>query len=709
MLYSAVLNQMLEEAQAREMVAVPAAEPVPVVAAKLKEVSEELKGLPNWVWWRKENGTKVPFVAGSFTRKASSTDPASWRTFDEATKDAVVTNEQGIGFVFRKEDGIVGIDLDGCRNPNTGELAPWAAALVTELNSFTEITPSQTGLHILVRGALPEDSKHVFNLNPAVGYGDKVKIEVFDEARYFTVTGDSLFDGVTPVEECDLSAVVPLFEAVKAKYPAPKAAKKGKEPSALNQNQPVQMQRAEGSTVITTKKNILMHGTIVSTRPFIIEKAETSLEYPSQSEADFALVSVLAMENADPAWIDEQFRASVLMRAKWERLGESTIQKALKTTMSTNAGGSAPSPTVVHEAVADDVLDKEFPGYDGREMPEIPMLVEGFLPKGVVFFGSLPGVGKTWVGLSLAKALTTVKPLFGVFPVKERVGVLYLIPEASDASFKYRLSMMKIPMDKTVFRYRTISQGSTLSLVNELTLAAVKKLLETNRQVLVIVDTAVRFMTGKDENASAQNNLSSESEQLRAIGADVLFMHHAKKDSKKFEMTQEAMLRGTGDFAAMADAVYGLRRDEAMFNRGFGPEQVEVECVKPRDMRNPPLPFRLEFKRKPNKGETEPVSVIEELHDLGYIGTQALQTNLGNRLGAVLASNPGISLNDLCKELNARKETVKELADSLGWKQIPIPGGDKRKFHWSQVVTGEPAGANRDVPADDEASNSVAF
>ena len=68
-----------------------------------------------------------------------------------------------------------------------------------------------------------------------------------------------------------------------------------------------------------------------------------------------------------------------------------------------------------------EVLDKEFPAYDGTEPDGLPMLIEGFMPKGVGFFGSLSGTGKTWVGLSVAKALTSGMPLWGVFPVKETV------------------------------------------------------------------------------------------------------------------------------------------------------------------------------------------------------------------------------------------------------------------------------------------------
>ena len=51
------------------------------------------------------------------------------------------------------------------------------------------------------------------------------------------------------------------------------------------------------------------------------------------------------------------------------------------------------------------------------------------------FLVLLSGTGKTWVGLSVAKALSSGTALWGVFPVKKKTAILYLVPEASDASF----------------------------------------------------------------------------------------------------------------------------------------------------------------------------------------------------------------------------------------------------------------------------------
>ena len=162
------------------------------------------------------------------------------------------------------------------------------------------------------------------------------------------------------------------------------------------------------------------------------------------------------------------------------------------------------------------------------------MLIEGFMPKGVGFFGSLSGTGKTWIGLSVAKALTSGMPLWGVFPVKKPSAVLYLIPEASDASFKRRLGKMRITQDKHLFRYRTITQGITRPLSDPITVAMIQQL-SVEHDVLVVVDTAVRFFRGGDENAAKENNLVQDSDMLRSIGANVLFLHHSPKATSPLE------------------------------------------------------------------------------------------------------------------------------------------------------------------------------
>lgn len=345
--------------------------------------------------------------------------------------------------------------------------------------------------------------------------------------------------------------------------------------------------------------------------------------------------------------------------------------------------------------ITPELLAKEFPAYDGTEPDGLPMLIEGFMPKGVGFFGSLSGTGKTWCGLSVAKALTSGQPLWGVFSVKKPSAVLYLVPEASDASFKRRLGKMGITQDKTLFRYRTITQGIPRPLSDPITVAMIQQLGAT-RDVLVIVDTAVRFFRGGDENAAKENNLVQDSDMLRSIGASVLFLHHSPKATKEAaELTLQNALRGTGDFGAMADFVYAFRRDEKLFAQGEGPEEIEAVCVKPRDF-EPPLPFRLQLKRKAKHGEPGPiVSVIDQMGDLAYVGHAAVKDDHSKMLAAIFQENPLISFNDLVNLLKMKRELVRGFCKrNGGWKQVEevftgTRGKTAKRKRWTQGLVME--------------------
>jgi putative DNA primase/helicase len=93
---------------------------------------------------------KVPYTA-STGRRASTTDPTTWTSFNDAL--AHLDTFEGVGLVLGRE--LIGVDLDKCRDPETGYIEPWAQKIIARLDSYTEISPSGTGLKVLLRGTLP--------------------------------------------------------------------------------------------------------------------------------------------------------------------------------------------------------------------------------------------------------------------------------------------------------------------------------------------------------------------------------------------------------------------------------------------------------------------------------------------------------------------------------------------------------------------------
>jgi len=158
----------------------------------------ELLAQRRWLCWRYETrdgkATKVPYRArADGLTKAKSTDSATW-TDHEAAVAAVAANPKLDGLGFALGDGLVGVDLDHAIDPETGEVAEWASAIVDLLSSWTEVSPSGTGLHIIARGTLPDGSRN------KVGMPGGGTLEVYTGGRYFTVTGRR-FGACETVEE----------------------------------------------------------------------------------------------------------------------------------------------------------------------------------------------------------------------------------------------------------------------------------------------------------------------------------------------------------------------------------------------------------------------------------------------------------------------------------------------------------------------------
>jgi putative DNA primase/helicase len=120
--------------------------------------ARNLRELRQWLCWRSEERggkpTKIPYSPLTGQR-ASSTDSKTWADYRETVKACKEHGYSGIGFVFTAEDDLCGVDLDDCLNPDTGVIEGWAQEIIDELDSYTEISPSGTGVHILLRGELP--------------------------------------------------------------------------------------------------------------------------------------------------------------------------------------------------------------------------------------------------------------------------------------------------------------------------------------------------------------------------------------------------------------------------------------------------------------------------------------------------------------------------------------------------------------------------
>jgi NrS-1 polymerase HBD domain len=261
------------------------------------EETQNIRDLRQWLCWRIEERegkpTKVPYspLTGE---KASTTNPQTWAGYSEAVEAYREHGYGGIGVVFSEDDPFCGVDLDGCLNPEAGEIEGWAREIIEELDSYTEISPSGKGVHVLVRATLPE------------GRNRKGRFEAYDRGRYFTVTGKHL-----PVSPQTIESRQEELRSVLRRVFGEESTNGHTKPVAARE--PLRNDLTDGEVI--QKALAASNGARFSR----LWNGDAS-GYGSHSEADLALCGMLAFwTGGDATRIDTLFRQSGLYRNKWDR------------------------------------------------------------------------------------------------------------------------------------------------------------------------------------------------------------------------------------------------------------------------------------------------------------------------------------------------------------------------------------------------------
>jgi putative DNA primase/helicase len=298
-------------------------------------VPQELKACPQWVVWKLEprhgqdNPTKVPYNART-SKKADSTNRATWETFDTARACYDRGGFTGVGFVLDREDEFVGIDLDGCVHPN-GEIAEWAGKIIERLDSYTELSPSGKGVRIFVRGKLPPGCRKLDSGEDKAipGLGRNPGIEAYDWGRYLTVTGNHVKGTPLTVEARDEE-----LKAFHADMEKQAGGGRARGPGGGQVN-------VQGNPLTVSDEEVVERLTKGSRSAKFLRlyvEGDTLGHSGDRSRADLALVVMLCRgTNGCREQIDRLFRHSALMRPKWDEkrgdrtYGERTIDRALST------------------------------------------------------------------------------------------------------------------------------------------------------------------------------------------------------------------------------------------------------------------------------------------------------------------------------------------------------------------------------------------
>lgn len=251
--------------------------------SQFERIPKALRFYRQWICWRLEDAgglkpTKVPY-SPLFGGKASVTNPNSWASYDEALAAFERGGFSGIGFILTDADPFTFIDFDDTEGDE--ELLNWHKSVHNTMNSYSEWSPSGTGIHCIVKGRVPRGRR-------------RNKLEVYSELRFMTMTGEVYCDAPIADRQDMLDE---LWEHLGG----------NQEIIELASDQP---QREDDNSVIEK-----MFAAANGTKAKDLYDGDWQKYYPNQvgaSEADFGLIDIIAYYSQNRAQIKRVFGYSEL-------------------------------------------------------------------------------------------------------------------------------------------------------------------------------------------------------------------------------------------------------------------------------------------------------------------------------------------------------------------------------------------------------------
>jgi len=295
------------------------------LSVNFDSIPKRLRAYPHFVVWQYElvdDELKKPPFDPKTGKRASVRRPDTWGSFAEARAAYATDRYAGVGIVLTTDMGIVGIDIDHCIEGE--QISDQAQHIITVIDSYTEISPSGTGIRIMLEGKLPG------------AFRRSGQLELYEDMWYLTITGHRIPN--TPMN------VQPRHRELYGLYQHVFQLASGKKMRentgvVVGLRPPFAMQISRTDEKVLTKALAAKNG--ANFRRYY--HGDTSLwegdgaRHTSQSEADFTLVLLLLYwTNNDASQVDRLFRQSGLMREKWDRpikeqetYGERIIKDAL--------------------------------------------------------------------------------------------------------------------------------------------------------------------------------------------------------------------------------------------------------------------------------------------------------------------------------------------------------------------------------------------
>jgi len=463
--------------------------------------------------------TKAPYRVGSNGKRlASTTNPSTWSSYEAALADKTALHAAchigvyGIGYVFTADDPYLGGDLDDCVEGAT--VHPDAQAVIDKLGGYAELSPTTDGVKVIVRASLNGFPRHKTPKTPWGGV-----FEVYDQGRFFTITGHALTEcNEIPDRQAEVEEVLGQM------FPP--------EPEQNPRTAP-----SPAQAVNLSDQDLLGHAFANPVNGADIERLWNgdSSRYASPSEADCALANhLLYMTGGDEARADALFRQSGLMRPKWNRddYRTKTIAKAgLGLRIDTRFGqpvravSTPTSPEAFYELGGRSFSHAELLAAD---FPPPQFLVDNLIERGTLgTIAALPEMWKSWLAVELAHKIAVGGGEFLGREVQTCGPVGYWWQDDSSGNMAARVRQYtelhgftgELPIRWNLNRGLILPRGIDL----------LREEIEREEQVLVVLDSLYNFALGMElkgeEVAALYARLKAE--VCDPTGCTILTIDHA--------------------------------------------------------------------------------------------------------------------------------------------------------------------------------------
>ena len=612
-----------------------------------KGMPMELTEYDQWTAWKtnhqkgKKKPSKVPYNA--LTEKfANVTDSKTWADFETVQAAYEDGDYSGVGFVLTDNDPYIGIDLDGCfRN---GKITPEAKEIVDRFHSYTERSPGGNGLRIFIEGDLPESGRR------------KGNIEFYSSGRYLTVTGRHY-----PIKRLNPRKIQNHQNEIIKLYNEIFADDSKNEIDIKLNYEPLEFKKS--SVVMDARAYFHANREILKKFSVLYNKGDwKSLKYESQSEADLALCNLLArLYEGDPAYIDDAFRASKLMRLKWRRKDyrEETIKKAIA-----KYRKLYPEKLTGTPSWEDIEKDKKYNAFRSvltvnefikLENSPIQKILDPWIemPSSILIYG-LPGTAKTVFALALLKHIATGRS-FGKWKVISPVKSLFLDAEMpSGKLIRYCSALNHIGDNKKQFDICSAARMSSLGLpwpniFNPAFQRVFKQHLIDNNYELWVLDNIFSAAGGVDMiSADTFDPFNRWLMDLRSNNISTILCDHANRAGEHY---------GTILKTVAMDVIIRLTKKESKeedaltVNLKFEKHRIDLRDLS--QVKEQILTYKIDGQEKgilnfkePATNKKSSIYKVLECIDEGL----TKQTDIGNKIGI---SQPAVS--QTCKDLRKKR------------------------------------------------------